>query len=590
MNESRTIPKDASYDVVQFDILSEGQDVSGAVEVMSVTVTKEFNRLSSAKIVIRDGDAAKADFEASNEAFFLPGKKITIKAGLDNDRTQIFEGLVVKHCIRVREQGNSDLILECRDASIRMTLGRHSKYYKEMKDSEVMEEIVGQYGLQSDVEATSLKHYEIVQHNCTDWDFLLARAEANGKLVLADDGKIQIKKPDSGAASELTLRYGSGEILELETEMDARNQVKNFHARAWDYANQQLFEAESSSSDFSEGGNVSGSDLSDAVGPAKTELQHGGHLLEEELTEWVNGQMLRSRLAKIRGRVKFTGSPKLKPGQMVTLEGMGNRFNGKAFISAVRHEIYTGSWDTYVQLGLPNDTFAKSSDFYEPPAAGLISPIHGLQVGKVVQLQDDPDGEDRILVRLPVIDPNAEGIWSRIASLDAGADRGAFFRPEIDDEVIVGFINDDPRDAIVLGHLHSSANPAPIKASDDNHEKGFTTRSKMHIHFNDDTKTITIDTPAGNSIVIDEKTTSIVLTDQNKNTITMDPNGIELKSPKNITIDAGMEIKIKAGTNLSIGAIKIDIEASGPLTAKGAIAELSSSGITKVAGSLVQIN
>ncbi len=133
MSESRTIPKDTSYDVVQFDILSEGQDVSGAVELMSLTITKEFNRLPSAKIVIRDGDAAKADFETSNEDFFLPGKKITIKAGLDNNRIQIFEGLVVKHCIRVRENGNSDLILECRDDSIRMTLGRHSKYYKEMK-------------------------------------------------------------------------------------------------------------------------------------------------------------------------------------------------------------------------------------------------------------------------------------------------------------------------------------------------------------------------------------------------------------------------------------------------------------------------
>ncbi len=167
------------------------------------------------------------------------------------------------------------------------------------------------------------------------------------------------QKPDSGAASELTLRYGSGEILELETEMDARTQVKNFHARAWDYANQQLFEAESSNSDFKEGGNVSGADLAEAVGPSKTELQHGGHVLEEELTEWVNGQMLRSRLAKIRGRVKFTGSPKLKPGQMVTLEGMGSRFNGKAFISAVRHEIspapgiLTCSW-ACLQILSPN--------------------------------------------------------------------------------------------------------------------------------------------------------------------------------------------------------------------------------------------
>ena len=105
--------------------------------------------------------------------------------------------------------------------------------------------------------------------------------------------------------------------------------------------------------------------------------------------------------------------------------------------------------------------------------------------------------------------------------------------PEIDDEVIVGFINNDPRDAVVLGMLHSSAKPAPITAQDANDEKGFTTRSKMHLHFNDATNTISIDTPAGNKIVLDEAGMKIEITDQNSNKITMDATGIKIESPLN---------------------------------------------------------
>ena len=168
----------------------------------------------------------------------------------------------------------------------------------------------------------------------------------------------------------------------------------------------------------------------------------------------------------------------------------------------------------------------------EAPAGGLAG-IHGLQIGKVTQLED-PDGEDRILVKLPIIDNEVQGIWSRLATLDAGNNRGWVVSPEIDDEVIVGFINGDPRDAVVLGQLHSSTKPAPIAGSDDNHEKGYTSRSEMKLLFNDEKKIITIETPAGNSIVISEEDKSIILTDQNKNTITMNDGGIELKSPKDI--------------------------------------------------------
>ena len=84
------------------------------------------------------------------------------------------------------------------------------------------------------------------------------------------------------------------------------------------------------------------------------------------------------------------------------------------------------------------------------------------------------------------------------------------------------FINQDPNDAVVLGMLHSSAKPAPITASDDNHEKGFVTRSEMKVLFDDDKKTLNITTPAGKRIALDEDEGTIIVEDENSNVITID--------------------------------------------------------------------
>src|SRR5690606_19830199 len=116
----------------------------------------------------------------------------------------------------------------------------------------------------------------------------------------------------------------------------------------------------------------------------------------------------------------------------------GDRYKGNAFVTAVQHEIGGGSWFTNIQFGLDPESYAAvHKNMNAPSSSGLMGAIHGLQIGKVVQLASDPDGEDRILVKIPTIDNNGQGIWSRVACLDAGSERGTFFRPEIGDEVIL---------------------------------------------------------------------------------------------------------------------------------------------------------
>ena len=590
MKQGRIIPNDSKYDLVTFDILSEGKEMDPAFQILSVVVNKEVNRIPTAKIIVRDGDPAIEDFEISNTDFFIPGKRIEIKGGWDGKNKTLFKGIVVSNKIKIRPDGTSALYVDCSDESVKLTVGRKSEYYAEKKDSEVIEAILRNYGLAGKVEATTLSHRELVQHYSTDWDFILSRAEMNGLLVVPNDGRVDVKAPDTSGKEVLNLIYGAT-ILEFEAEMDARTQLKKAVANAWDSKTQKLVEANSAAPNFTEPGNLNGDKLSDAIGLKQMELKHSGQVQKEELKNWADATILKSRMAKIRGRAKFEGFGGVKPCDMVDIQGVGKRFNGKVFVTGVRHDFEDGNWFTQIQFGLDDKWFYQQPDIVEKPASGLLPGINGLQIGKVVKLEKDPDGENRIQVKLPIIDDNANGVWSRIAMLDAGNKRGAFFLPEIGDEVIVGFINDDPRDAVVLGMLHSSTTPAPIEAKDTNHEKGFWTRSGMKILFDDDKKVVTIETPGGNNIVLSEENKSIVLTDQNNNAIKMEPGGITLDSPKDINIISKGKINIKAAQDLTLEGLKITEKAQTELEMQGAAgAKLSSSAIVQIQGSLVKIN
>jgi Rhs element Vgr protein len=581
MNNSGVIQTSKSDDLITFKVLTEGQELSKAYEVKSISVSKAVNKVPTAKIVLIDGEASSREFKLSNEDLLIPGKKIEITAGYHSDEETIFKGIVIKHNVKIREN-SSQLIVECKDEAVKMTVGRNSKYFYESKDSEIIETLIGDHGLSKEVEATSHQHAELVQYDATDWDFMLMRAQANGKLCIIDDGKVTIAKPNVSQSEVETITFGAT-LLDFDAEIDARHQVKKVSSYAWNHADQELLEIEAKDPSISLNGNITSSDLSDIIKVKNLQLRHGGAVTDSELQNWADAKLLFQQLAKVRGTVKFQGIPAVKPNTILKLEGVGDRFNGKIFVSAVHHSITEGNWTVQAQFGIDPQWFSESYEISSKPASGLLPSINGLQVGVVSQLQDDPDGEDRILVQIPIIDNKEQGIWCRMSSLDAGNERGYFFRPEIGDEVIIGFINEDPNDAVVLGMLHSSAHPAPIKASDDNHEKGLVTRSEMKVWFDDDKKTLEISTPAGKVVKLDEDQGTIVIEDDNSNKITIDDSGITMESPSDINIKASGDVNIE-GTN-------VNVKANANFKAEGSAgAEVSTSAIAVLKGSLVQIN
>ncbi|GGF24434.1 type VI secretion system tip protein VgrG [Hymenobacter cavernae] len=580
----RTPDTPASRDLPTFTVKVEGQALARAYQVLAVRVQKEANRIPTAHLVLKDGSAAAGTFPASNADLFVPGRKVEVWAGYHEKEQLIFKGLVIKHAIEARTTGTTRLNVTCKDAFVKTTLAPKRRYFLDKKDSEVAEQIVEEYsGLTLDATATTPKHEELLQYDATDWDFLVMRAEANGMLCLVDDGKLTITKPKLDQAPVTKLQFGAT-VLDFDAEIDARNQLSGLTTTTWDYSESEMAKAEAAEPSFKQQGNLSTDDLAEALG-TKLTLQHGGYLPTGELQAWADATLLKRRLAKIRGRIRFYGNADVKPGTVINLAGMGERFNGDAYVTGVNHRLDNGNWTTDAQFGLNPQPFAAEINVSAPPAGGLLPSIAGLQIGVVTALEGDAAGEERIAVRLPVLDAAGSGSRARVLSVDAGNQRGFYFRPEVGDEVVVGFLNNDPREAVVLGGLHSSHNPipSPFKTADANPKKGYVSRSKLQVVFDDEKKSLTLETPAGNLFKLDDEAKSITVQDQHGNKIVLSDAGITLESIKDVIIKAATDVKV-TGVNVTHTA-QTQFKASGSGTA-----EVSSSGNTTIKGAMVQIN
>lgn len=566
MAVARTIPTNQTPDTTTVTVKVGGEELSREIGIEEITINKEINKIPWAKIRIADGDQSIEDFAVSNQDTFIPGKEIEILFGYRSDTKTLYKGIVTNHSNYIAPK-KSALLIECKDKAVKLTIGRKNKHYNDLSDSDIAEEIIGHYGLDKDVESTSITHKDLVQYDLTDWDFMVSRMDMLGLLCIVNDGKITLKKPELGGASVLDLLFGAT-IIEYIAEIDARNQPKGLKASSWDYTSQEVKEVDGNEPSISEEtGNLSASDLADVIGLDKFLLINSGKLTEQELQAWADAKLQRQRLAKVRGRVKCQGFPDVLPGNFIKLNGVGERFNGPVFVSGVKHLYKEGDWTTEISFGLSSEWFAESINPYHPhAAAGMMPSPQGLMIGIVTDIED-PDGEDRVKVKVPVINSSEQGIWARVAMPDAGDGRGLFFRPEVDDEVIVGCIQNDPRHMIILGMLNSSAKPAPITVTSTNDEKGYVSREKMKFIFNDKEKSIKIETPGGRKLTISDQDSVITIEDKDNNKITMDSNGI--------TIEAASTLTLKGGSSVKIEAPSVSVNGSGSTEIKGGTVKIN---------------
>jgi uncharacterized protein involved in type VI secretion and phage assembly len=212
------------------------------------------------------------------------------------------------------------------------------------------------------------------------------------------------------------------------------------------------------------------------------------------------------------------------------------------------------------------------------PRAGLTARIAGVVVAVVTNTQD-PEGLARVKLRYPWLSDQDESPWARIACPMAGASRGTYFLPEVDDEVLVAFEQGDVRLPYVVGALWNGKDLPPAKNEDGKNDvRMIKSRSGHVVRLNDKDggETIEIvDKTGKNSLVVDTARNTVTISSDKdivlaaaNGTITLDAQQLVMKSAKDAALEAGGKLALKSAADGSL-------QAGGGLVLKGATVDIN---------------
>jgi uncharacterized protein involved in type VI secretion and phage assembly len=174
----------------------------------------------------------------------------------------------------------------------------------------------------------------------------------------------------------------------------------------------------------------------------------------------------------------------------------------------------------------------------------------GVDVALVTDVKD-PNKAGRVKICFPRLPGKPESTWARVVQPAAGAGRGFYWIPEVNDEVLVAFENGDVHRPYVLGALWNGKDQPMAGA------------------YNDDNTTRMIMTKSGHKIVLEDKQDAeqIIIADKSgKRTLTFDVNkkkflieagegDVEIHAEKKIILDCeDLEIKTKKTTKIDVGS------------------------------------
>jgi uncharacterized protein involved in type VI secretion and phage assembly len=199
---------------------------------------------------------------------------------------------------------------------------------------------------------------------------------------------------------------------------------------------------------------------------------------------------------------------------------------------------------------------------------------HGRVTGPVVGIVSDnrdPDGLGRVRVRFPSLSDGAESNWARVASPMAGSERGLFFLPEVDDEVLVAFEHCDPRRPIVIGSLWNGVDlPPETNADGENKVRLLRSRAGHELRFEDG-----------------DDAQAITLTDKDRKNylrISISDGQIQLVAENDLTIEAGQKLTIRCDE------LELSVAGAGKVEAQGDLEVTSAAQLTLNGDAQVNIN
>ncbi|RQU52929.1 CIS tube protein [Burkholderia cenocepacia] len=435
----------------------------------------------TARFVIEDNAPDNFDDIQSELSMCSPDALVSVKGEKEH---VLFSGVVASREFSFR-QGIKTLTLKLRHPLSSLNATYRSRIFVGKTDREIVNEILNAHKVKwKPLEKIpksfeSVKHTQMVQFQCSDWEFLRMRLAANGMWLMPNE-EVALGKPSLGSEKLHLQKKGGVPIEEGTWTIDNQRFPKGIKVSTWDIKGQQSTTPSAAQDPKAGSGAFDASKLNPLDKQGDTQaltwsVVLGGALESTEQAALADGRLLNQWTASVRGRFTLSAQSDLKLGDTLAVSGYGKELDGKSVITGIVHRFraQSNNWRTTVSIGL---------DAVREMDNPLVPEIKGVVIGKVARSEDKGANKNakntwpEIPVTIPAIDKENK-IWARMMHPYASKDSGVIYYPEPEDEVLLACDSNDARNIYILGAMHNPKQTTPIEPKD-GHRKGVVLQQK----------------------------------------------------------------------------------------------------------------
>lgn len=517
----------------------------------------------------------------------------------------VFKGEITALEPSFEADGRRLMVVRAYHKGHRLLRGRASETYLEKKDSEVVQALAQAAGLKVTVEATSVTHKYIMCTNQTPMETILYLAERNGYQVLFDlDHKVKFAKTGTTLGDVAGKKKWGDTLVEFRVRATAVQQATEAVAYGWDSKKLEMVMSKVTASEHKQQIGLSKDGIAAskaAFGAAQVVVANSALTTVNDAKGAATSALNRISSEYLQAEGECYGDATMRAGMVLELDGLGTRFNGKYYLTSVKHVITPSDFRTYFEINgnHPRTLSSLVSPFETGSALPGSNRIFGVVPAIVTNLKD-ADNLGRFKVKYPWLGDNkeVESNWVRPAMPMGGSKWGMTFLPEVNDEVLIAFENGDVNHPYMIGALWNGKSTPNALAGNITSDgkvdiRAIQTPSGHYIAFTDkqDAEKIEIvDKSGSNKIVIDTKGKEISIFAENK--ITIQTKEFVLEGTDKIDFK-GKEISAKANANFKVDATQgIEMKATSKLALKGTggVAIEAAGSKIEMTGPIVKVN